>query len=192
MPAVVGPGLSAAAILRAVHPCRWRSTVIPESMQTPRSTDVLHLLRAEPTVGALMDLCEESYSYLKRMVPQLSRLHGSYSSRLAGHVDLHLEILEQAPYTTLLRLTYRFTDAAGDFHEPDAVLRAYHDARQVEVVELHEQDLPLERLFQAPGLRNRWRANLFVSRWLLFCARQGHRFPNRAAHAQAWRACTVS
>jgi uncharacterized protein YqiB (DUF1249 family) len=138
-----------------------------------------------------MELCEESYGHLRRMVPQLACLDGHYRSSLDGHVDLHLEILEQARYTTLLRLTYQFDHSDGRRPEPDAVLRAYHDARQVEVVELHQRNLPLERLFQAPGLRNRWRANLFLSRWLSFCARQGHRFPSQATKTNAPATCVA-
>lgn len=150
-----------------------------------------HLLCTEPTVGALMDLCEESYGHLLRMVPGLGTEQGAHRSSLDGHVDLHLHILEQARYTTLLRLTHRFEGGTGPGQEPDAVLRAYHDARQVEVLELRQQDLPLERLFESPGLRNRWRANLFVSRWLAFCARQGHRFPSQAARTGLREECTT-
>lgn len=158
-------------------------------MQMPWPPQLLRLLCAEPTVGALMDLCEESYEHLRRMTPQLGHLDGRYRSSLAGHVDLHLEILEQTPYTTLLRLTYQFEHAGTARPEPDAVIRAYHDARQVEVVELRQGELPLERLFQAPSLRNRWRANLFLSRWLSFCARQGHCFPHRAAQEESRQPC---
>jgi uncharacterized protein YqiB (DUF1249 family) len=160
-------------------------------MQISWNPQLVRLLRAEPTVGALMELCEESYGYLRRMVPRLAHLSGHHRSSLAGHVDLHLEILEQSRYTTLLRLTYHFDHCEGSTPEPDAVLRAYHDARQVEVVELHQRNLPLERLFQAPGLRNRWRANLFVSRWLSFCARQGHRFPSQATKSGTRETCTA-
>ena len=56
-------------------------------------------------------------------------------------MDLHLEVIDQAPYTTLLRLTYFFPFEDERVHrlpqaDPDALLRAYHDARQVEVIDL--------------------------------------------------------
>lgn len=55
--------------------------------------------------------------------------------------DLFLEVLEQAPYTTLPRLTYYFPHHDGRVHRmpdpnPDTLLRAYHDAGQVEVLSL--------------------------------------------------------
>jgi uncharacterized protein YqiB (DUF1249 family) len=102
---------------------------------------------------------------------------------MEGGLDLHLEIIEQAPYTTLLRLTYFFPHNDGRVHripqaDPDALLRVYHDAGQVEVLDLRQTSLPIRRNYQYPALETKWRANLFLSKWLAFCARQGHRFPN--------------
>jgi uncharacterized protein len=134
-----------------------------------------------PSVGALMSLCEESYRVLRRMVPDLRVVQGEMRSTRPGRPDLHLEILEQAPYTTLLRLTYFFPYNDDKLHrsgeaDPDALLRAYHDAGQVEVVDLSETALPLHRHYQSPALEAKWKANLFLSKWLAYCLREGHRF----------------
>ena len=86
-----------------------------------------------------------------------------------------LTVVSQSPYTTLLRLTYEFSGGHGPA-EPDALLRVYHDARMVEVEDLRQDTLPTNRLFEAPGLLNKWRANLFVSKWLAFCLQQQHIF----------------
>ncbi|MCB1785763.1 MAG: DUF1249 domain-containing protein [Gammaproteobacteria bacterium] len=145
-------------------------------MQRPNNAPIGNWLDDNPTVGGLLDLCEENYRHLHSLVPQLKRLRGEHRSRRPDHQDLHLTIIEQTPYTTLLRLTYRFANDADGLSEPDAVLRVYHDARQVEVEDLRQQVLPTRRLYEAPGLRNKWRLNLFVSRWLAFCLRQGHLF----------------
>lgn len=128
-----------------------------------------------PSVGDLMALCEENYRYLLSLVPQLRRLQGELRSSRAGHQDLHLTIVEQTRYTTLIRLTYQFAHDAGQA-DPDVLMRVYHDARQVEVEDLRQQSLPTERLYEAPGLLNKWRVNLFASKWLLFCLQQGHLF----------------
>jgi uncharacterized protein YqiB (DUF1249 family) len=149
-------------------------------MMFPCCPDVYRLLDRQPSVGDLMDLCEESYRLLLRMAPELRGMRGEAWSRLSDHTDLHLEIIEQTRYTTLTRLTHYFPLAEGREPEPDAQLRVFHDARQVEVVDLRQHVLPPEKLFHAPGLRNRWRANLFISRWLAFCVSRGHRFPRRA------------
>jgi hypothetical protein len=128
-----------------------------------------------------MGLCEENYAILLRLVPQLSRLRGEHCCKRTG-MALHLEILEQARYTTLLRLTYFFPHDDGVVHripraDPDALLRAYHDARQVEVIDLRQTALPLHNHYRCPALEAKWKANLFLSKWLAYCAAQGHRFP---------------
>jgi len=151
-------------------------------MQQPWVGPWLKILRGEPTVGSLMALCEDNYRHLLRMAPDLHALSGTYRSQLADHTDLYLEVLEQAPYTSLIHLTYYFQHAAGQRPDPDATLRVYHDARQVEVLDLRQQALPMDRLYDAPALINKWKANLFVSKWLAFCNYQGHYF----SEDEAW------
>ncbi len=131
------------------------------------------LLEYQSTVGGLLDLCEENYRYMLRLAPELGSLADHHLSRVAGNIDLHLEILEQTPYTTLVHLTYRFGEGGAD---PDALLRVYHDARQMEVIELRQRVLPLNRRPDMGSLERKWRLNLFLSKWLGYCCRQGHRF----------------
>lgn len=147
-------------------------------MQRPAIDPALHRVLAEPaTVGALLDLCEENYQLLRTIVPQLRSLYGCQraGAALAGP-DLHLEILEQSRYTTTLRLTYYFDELAGQSADPDATLRVYHDARQVEVLDLRQRTLPTTRAFTPPGLDRKWKANVFISKWLWFCVVSGYHF----------------
>jgi len=144
-------------------------------MQQRTGAKLSKWLDSQPSLSDLATLCEENYGYLLSLMPQLKRLQGEHCSTSSQHQDLLLTIIEQTPYTTLLRLTYRFPDEHGG-RDPDALLRAYHDARQVEVEDLRQQALPTERLYEAPGLLNKWRVNLFVSKWLTFCLQQGHLF----------------
>jgi uncharacterized protein YqiB (DUF1249 family) len=141
-------------------------------------------------VGALLSLCEENYRALVRLIPDIKRLRGEFRSVRDGGLDLHLEIIEQAPYTTLLRLTYFFPHNDGQIHrideaDPDALLRVYHDASQVEVLDLRQTRLPIRRNYQYPALETKWKANLFLSKWLTYCIRQGHRFSTGADSAGA-------
>lgn len=131
------------------------------------------LLEHRPTVGGLLDLCEENYRRMQRLAPELDSLTEQHRSRVDGHIDLYLEVLEQTPYTTLIRLTYRFGNGVAD---PDALLRVYHDARQLEVLELRQRILPLDRHPDMGSLERKWRLNLFLSKWLGYCGQQGHRF----------------
>ena len=150
-------------------------------MQVQHRARIQKILSGHPSVGDLLALCEENYHYLHSLVPQLKRLQGKHCSSRPDHQDLHLTIVEQTPYTTLLRLTYEFPAGDGGLSDPDVVLRVYHDARQVEVEDLRQQNLPTVRLFEAPGLLNKWRLNLFVFKWLAFCVRQGHLFVDDVA-----------
>lgn len=147
------------------------------------------VMEGRPTVGDLMSLCETNYRTLLRMTPDLCRMRGEMRSVRPGGLALHLEILEQSPYTTLLRLTYFFPHTDGKVHyvpeaDPDALLRAYHDAGQVEVVDLRQTALPLHNHYQYPALETKWKANLFLSKWLPYCTRQGHRFTADAAQLE--------
>lgn len=137
---------------------------------------LLRLFNKETTVGDLMDLCEENYGLLMRITPGLEQYQGKVCSCLPGHMDLYLEVQEQSVYTSLIHLTYYFQHHEGQSPDPDVLLRVYHDARQVEVLDLSQNALPMDKLYEAPGLFNKWRVNLFLSKWLAFCVRQGHIF----------------
>lgn len=154
-------------------------------MQGIPGAELHKLIERPPRVGDLMTLCEDNYRTLLNLVPQLRRLQGSHCSSSPDHQDLHLTIVEQTPYTTLLRLTYHFTLDDGRTSDPDALLRVYHDAQQVEVEDLRQHALPTRRVYEAPGLINKWRLNLFVSRWLMFCVRQGHLFVDEVSALRA-------
>jgi uncharacterized protein YqiB (DUF1249 family) len=148
-------------------------------MQAPSSFLVkLDLTGAEPTVGGLMALCEENYDVLLRLAPGLSSARGVLVSRHSDCARLQLEVLEQSRYTTVLRLTHLFPAPEGAAPwqpEPDAVLKAYHDAGQVEVLDLRQTALPIFSHYRSPALLAKWKANLFVSKWLGYCVRGGHR-----------------
>jgi uncharacterized protein YqiB (DUF1249 family) len=147
--------------------------------QYPWSTSLIR--EGRPTVGNLMALCEENYRALMRLIPDLRQIRGELRSTLDGDLDLHLEVLEQTHYTTLLRLTYYFPHSDGLVHrlkrpDPDALLRAYYDAEQVEVLDLRQTALPVHNRYCHSALETKWKVNLFLSKWLAFCLLQGHGF----------------
>jgi len=132
-----------------------------------------------------MALCEENYRALLRLIPDLRRIQGEARSVVDRDLDLHLEIVEQTRYTTLLRLTYYFPHNDGLVHrlqqpDPDALLRVYYDAGQVEVLDLRQSVLPVHNHYRHPALETKWKANLFLSKWLAFCLRHGHRFARKS------------
>ena len=150
---------------------------IPMPMQRPWHHFLQRLLDRQPNIGRLVELCEENYRQLHRLLPVLRQMQGCHVARCPGYADLHLEILEHSRYTSLIRLTYWFEAEKGHLPEPDVLLRVYHDACQLEVIELRQSILPTTRLYEAPGLLNKWQANWFVAKWLGFCVLLGYRFP---------------
>jgi uncharacterized protein YqiB (DUF1249 family) len=128
-----------------------------------------------------MDLCDENYRHLMRLAPEIRGIEGRHVSSPRGAMDLHLEVLEQTPYTTLARLTYYFSHAAARKPDPDAQLRVYHDSGQVEVLEINQKSLLLNGGLQPSMLEQKWRVNLFLSKWLSYCVSQGHLF-DRESH----------
>ena len=149
----------------------------------PWTGALLRSLDQEPTMGRLLDLCEENYQSLLTLFPELSQQKGVFESCLPGQAHLQLTVLEQSKYTSLINLTYSFDDDQES--DPDAVLRVYHDAEQVEVEQVRQSNLPELSLYEAPGLVNKWRANIFVGKWLRFCVNQGHFFTRQHAKKAA-------
>jgi len=165
------------ALLYIIRQTR-RAEQISVPMQYPWISQVEKLLYRSPTVGGLLDLCEENYAILLQLAPDLRAMQGSHASCRPGHMDLYLDVLEQTPYTSMVHLTYYFSHRKGQEADPDAILRVYHDARQIEVVQLRQHVLPVASSYQHPSLFNKWKINVFLSKWLAFCLARGHAFRN--------------
>ena len=126
---------------------------------------------------SLMDMYEDNYMKLKKLAPDLKGIKDTALSRSAGHLDLHLQIIERSKFTTTLRLSYCFTDSDETRLEPNLKIRIYHDAGLAEVMsgKLHHGRLVLDHL-PADALKEKWQLNRFLSKWLKYCLRQNHGF----------------
>ena len=132
-------------------------------------------------IAGLIRIYEASYVRLAKLVPDLPGCDRAMVSRVAGALDLHLEIIERQPYTTSLVLTYRFTDCGGGcLFEPNARINVYHDVRAAEVVShcrrRKSRAIPSWTPGRMPELDRKWRMNRFLLKWLRFCTFQGHIF----------------
>jgi uncharacterized protein YqiB (DUF1249 family) len=130
----------------------------------------------------LMELYEENYRIFQRLLPQLEAAVGVQFT-LPGQDDLplHVSILDVGPYTLTLRMTHRFLlDANTGAREeaPGLVVRLYRDALQAEALSIGEGEaLKTFRVLLEAGnrpLQARWELNLFLNRWLQYCAAQGY------------------
>lgn len=136
--------------------------------------------RARPvSFVSLMTLYESNYIRLRGLVGDVRQLARPRVSRVPGDVDLHVEALEQSPYTTILRLTYFFAGADATLADPDLEVRVYHDARLAEASRCarwvrHPRLARLQGDWPA-ALGERWRRNMLLNKWLDYCAERGHR-----------------
>ena len=124
-------------------------------------------------------LCDENYHLLMRLAPQLLSMRGEYNSRIQGDPPLLLQVNHTGPFTREVRLNYLFETSGSEtlLLDPEMLLRLYLDTGQVEVIEIKRQQcLPLEGLYQSPGLYQKWKANLFAGRWLDYCLSKKYHF----------------
>jgi uncharacterized protein YqiB (DUF1249 family) len=126
------------------------------------------------TFTGLMTLYESNYIKLHQLASVTSWPADAIVSSSPRDNDLHAEIVRREPYTTTLRLTYWFDDAA----DPDIVVRIYHDARLVEAVSSGEahRHAKLRELARSSNaeLDRRWRLNMLLNKWLDYLFEAGH------------------
>jgi uncharacterized protein YqiB (DUF1249 family) len=146
--------------------------------------------RARPrSFVALMGLYESNFIRLGWLAGNVAALAGEYQSRITGDCDLQLSVVERAPYTTTVNLTYLFPDPQGARRFPDMGVRIYHDARLVEAqgwAHTHEHaGLRELRNAVACELDQRWARNIMLNKWLEYCVERGHCFaPTTMGHAR--------
>jgi len=116
---------------------------------------------------SLMDLYENNYLRLRRLIPDLDRLADNTVSRLPSCLSLHLKILERTKFTTTVFLTYYFEEEAQTVAEPALTLRIYHDANQVEVLTGHLKHGRLQYdHIPEKAIKIKWKLNRFLFKWL--------------------------
>ncbi len=135
---------------------------------------------------SLMDMYENNYMRLRRLVPDLSKLQDSTVSRLPGCLSLHMAVLERTKFTTTLYLTYYFEDADQAVAEPALTIRVYHDAHQVEVLTGHlRHGRQQYDHIPAKAKQVKWKFNRFLYKWLGYCLYLGHSFPQLKSNSDS-------
>jgi uncharacterized protein YqiB (DUF1249 family) len=127
---------------------------------------------------SLMDLYENNYIRLRRLIPDVSKLPDNSASRLPGCLALHMTIVERSKFTTTLCLTYYFEENSHTIAEPALTIRVYHDANQVEVLTGHlKHGRQRYEHIPAKAKKIKWQLNRFLYKWLGYCLYLGHSFP---------------
>lgn len=129
----------------------------------------MNLPKTSHTLDWLFGLYAENYQRILALAPVRELPCGRYVNAADGHPPLLLDVLEQQPYTSQLRLSLGFTQSLPA-EDPEAYWRVYHDARQAEVthcrfdahrVRLYSPHTPARQL----ALYRR-RMNAFANKWL--------------------------
>ncbi|MEQ1437748.1 DUF1249 domain-containing protein [Fontimonas sp. SYSU GA230001] len=131
-------------------------------------------------IAHLVELYEQNYRLLQRLVPELDAPYREAVSRSPSDCPLHLQIAERDRYTVTLRLSYEFTDEAGVRRQPDLWVRLYRDAAVAEALECNERPpwLAIDEADPAAHqyLSAQWRRNLMLNKWLEYLLDHGHGF----------------
>lgn len=135
-------------------------------------------MRPQPHLEQLQETQERIYRQLGLLVPDNAGGRQHLVSRVDGAPDLHLQLLEQHPYTSFLRLTYQLCTGEGRETEPEAHIRAYHDLEIAEVTAFNTvqgtQRLAGPSLRARALLQHQWDLNRAMDKWLAYLLGQGH------------------
>ena len=142
--------------------------------------------RARVDLSSHMALCDANYRKVFKLYPGLLEAPVDGDPRRfvlpvadAG-IAVQINVLEQTPYTTLVRLTYGLHPALQSLTEPRLTVRLYHDAESAEVVEYQSQ-----RRFAGaydypnPGMRapdEKTQINALLGEYLSHCLANGVAF----------------
>lgn len=135
---------------------------------------------AQPGNGPdeLQQLQESIYQQTMLLLPDSIPVNQCFCSQINDNPILHLQVLEQHPYTTFLRLTHELRSEGEAFSEPEAHIRMYHDLRIAEVTSF-DLRRGINRI-AGPDLnptavqRIHWRQNRALYKWLDYLLLQGH------------------
>ena len=129
---------------------------------------------------SLMTLYESNYIRLRALVHDVRAISGRIVSHAPEDCDLHLELIEHCPYTSILRLTYLFEDETAAVAEPDLEVRVYHDARLAEASScaqwVRHPSLRKIRSSLSVTMGEKWLRNMMLNKWLDYLEERGHRF----------------
>ncbi len=144
-------------------------------MQVITKPSVIPLPRPN-TFAGLMELYESNYIKIKKLCGNFNNLDEYSISTIDKGLTLHLRVVERNKYTITINLTYQFSPQSEKPRNfPNLLVRVYFDAMQAEVLQRVSRN-PGAQTYPTGHLRNKWRDNRFLFKWLTFCLHQGHNF----------------
>ena len=135
-----------------------------------------HSWRYSVDIAALHATCESNYARLLQLFPDYETAN-TREFLLGGGERVRIDVVERCRYTTLMKICQQGGDSAGWLMPPRFDLRAYHDARMVEVTAFQSQRR-VEARYDYPnaGMHapdEKAQQNVFLAEWLSHCIEQG-------------------
>ncbi len=129
---------------------------------------------------SLEQICASNFYKLTQLIPDLFSIQRSAIGNSSGKPNLHIDIIDKAPYTLTLLLSHCFGLAPENLLEPAVKIRVYLDAKLVEVIRDHVRP-DVCRAIQDPGkirdiMDYKWSLNYFLDKWLNHCLQTEYQF----------------
>ncbi|WP_174483181.1 DUF1249 domain-containing protein [methanotrophic endosymbiont of Bathymodiolus puteoserpentis (Logatchev)] len=128
----------------------------------------------------LQTVCEGNYKKIIRLIPDLRYLSGSAQGFSQGKPMLHVQILEQTPYTKTIQLSHFFTEDSTLLLEPAVKIRVYFDVCIAEVLRDYKRVEVASAITDIRRSKDimdyKWRLNYFLEKWLDHCLKTDYTF----------------
>lgn len=128
----------------------------------------------------LQNVCETNYRKIFFLIPNLRHIETSAQGFSQGKPVLHVQVLEQTPYTETIQLSHCFAQEAGMLLEPAVKIRLYFDVCIAEVLRDYkrvEVSNAISDISRSKDIMDyKWRLNYFLEKWLDHCLRTEYTF----------------
>ncbi len=128
----------------------------------------------------LQNVCETNYKKIFSLIPNLRNIDESAQGLSQGKPMLHVQILEQTPYTKTIQLSYYFEHDAEVLLEPAVKIRLYFDVCIAEVLRDYKRTEVAKAINDIGRskdiLEYKWKLNYFLEKWLDHCLKKEYIF----------------
>ncbi len=136
----------------------------------------------------LQNICETNYRKLFNLIPQLKNITESAQGLSDGKPRLHLQVLEQTPYTRTIQLSYFFGNHSDMVLEPAVKIRLYFDMCIAEVLRDYKRIAVADAIHDVGRSKDildyKWKLNYFLEKWLDHCLKTNYVFTSDKALLQ--------
>ncbi len=128
----------------------------------------------------MQTVCEGNYKKIVRLIPDLRYLAGSAQGFSQQKPVLHVQVLEQTPYTKTIQLSHFFTENSVLLLEPAVKIRVYFDVCIAEVLRDYKRVEVANAITDISRSKDimdyKWRLNYFLEKWLDHCLKTDYIF----------------